>query len=79
MLLTFSFSMVRSTSSGANFRWITMRWPKLKPMNAVSVEVPCISGGVGKNVIPAPPDRDPLGQLLGFLDGFTGRRTAAEP
>ncbi len=69
MLLTFSFSMVRSTSSGANFRWITMRWPKLKPMNAVSVEVPCISGGVGKNVIPAPPAATRSANSSGFLTG----------
>lgn len=55
MLVTFSFSTVRRTSSGTNLRWMTTRWPKLKPMNAVSVEVPCISGGVGKKVMPSPP------------------------
>ena len=54
-LVTFSFSIVRSTSSGTYLRWTTIRWPKLKPMNAVRVDVPCISGGVGKKVIPSPP------------------------
>ncbi len=55
MLVTLSRSTVRNTSSGTNLRCSTTRWPKLKPMNAVSVDVPCISGGVGKKVIPAPP------------------------
>ena len=78
-LVTFSFSIVRSTSSGTNLRWMTIRWPKLKPMNAVSVEVPCISGGVGKKVMPVAARRDPLGQLLGRLHRLPGRRAAAQP
>ena len=69
MLVTFSFSMVRSTSSGTNLRWITTRWPKLKPMKAVSVEVPCISGGVGKKVIPVPPAATRSAISCGFLTG----------
>lgn len=69
MLVTFSFSTVRSTSSGTNLRWITTRWPKSNPMNAVSVEVPCISGGVGKKVIPAPPAATRSASSSGFLTG----------
>lgn len=68
-LVTFSFSIVRSTSSGTNLRWITMRWPKLKPMKAVRVEVPCISGGVGKKVMPSPPAATRSASSSGFLTG----------
>ena len=38
-------------------------------MNAVSVDVPCISGGAGKKVSPAALGRDPLGELLRPLTG----------
>jgi hypothetical protein len=76
MLVTFSFSMVRSTSSGTNLRWITMRWPKLKPMKAVRVEVPCISGGVGKKVIPSPPAATRSASSSGV---FTGSPVGAPP
>ncbi len=48
MLVTLSRSTVRSTSSGTNLRCRTTRWPKWKPMNAVSVDVPCISGEWGR-------------------------------
>ncbi len=76
MLLTRSFSTVRSTSSGTNLRWITTRCPKLKPMKAVSVEVPCISGAVGKKVIPAPPAATRSASSSGF---FTGSPVGAPP
>lgn len=69
MALTFSRSTVRSTSSGTNLRCSTTRWPKLKPMRVVSVEVPCISGGVGKKVIPAPPAATRSASSSGRLTG----------
>lgn len=53
--VTRSRSTVRSTSSGTYLRCRTTFWPKWKAMNAVRVEVPCISGGVGKNTRPSSP------------------------
>ncbi len=75
-LVTFSFSIVLSTSAGTNLRCTTTRWPKLKPMNAVSVEVPCISGGVGKKVIPSPPAATRSASSCG---DFTGSPVGAPP
>lgn len=70
-LLTLSFSMVRSTSSGTYPRCVTTRCPKWNPMNAVGVEVPCSSGAVGKKDARAA-RRDPFGQFLGPGHRFAG-------